>query len=51
MVTHNMSQASRVSQECVFMLLGRIVEHGPTMDVFHKPKQKQTELYVTGRYG
>jgi phosphate transport system ATP-binding protein len=51
MVTHNMGQASRVSQECVFMLLGRIVEHGPTMDVFHKPQQKETELYVTGRYG
>ena len=50
-VTHNMSQASRVSQECVFMLLGRVIEHGPTMDVFHKPKQKETELYVTGRYG
>jgi phosphate transport system ATP-binding protein len=51
MVTHNMGQASRVSQECIFMLLGRIVEHGPTVDVFHKPQKKETELYVTGRYG
>ncbi len=51
MVTHNMGQAARVSQECVFMLMGRIVEHGPTADVFHKPKKKETELYVTGRYG
>lgn len=51
MVTHNMGQASRVSQECVFMLLGKIVEHGPTEDVFQRPRQKETELYVTGRYG
>ena len=51
MVTHNMGQARRISQECVFMLLGRIVEHGKTLDVFLNPKQKDTEMYVTGRYG
>ena len=51
MVTHNMGQARRVSQECAFMLLGRIVEHGPTLDVFLKPREKETEMYVTGRYG
>ncbi len=51
MVTHNMGQARRISQECIFMLLGRIVEHGPTLDVFLKPREKDTEMYVTGRYG
>jgi phosphate transport system ATP-binding protein len=51
MVTHNMGQARRVSQECIFMLLGRIVEHGATLDVFLNPKHKDTEMYVTGRYG
>jgi phosphate transport system ATP-binding protein len=51
MVTHNMGQARRASQECIFMLLGRIVEHGETLDVFLNPKQKETEMYVTGRYG
>ena len=51
MVTHNMGQARRVSQECIFMLLGRIVEHGETLDVFLNPKHKDTEMYVTGRYG
>ena len=50
-VTHNMGQARRVSQECIFMLLGRIVEHGDTLDVFLNPKHKDTEMYVTGRYG
>jgi phosphate transport system ATP-binding protein len=51
MVTHNMGQARRVSQECIFMLLGRIVEHGETLDVFLNPKHEDTEMYVTGRYG
>lgn len=50
-VTHNMGQARRASHECIFMLLGRIVEHAPTLDLFHTPKQKETEMYVTGRYG
>lgn len=50
-VTHNMGQARRASHECIFMLLGRLVEHAPTLDLFHDPKMKETEMYVTGRYG
>lgn len=50
-VTHNMAQARRASDECIFMLLGKIIEHGPTLDVFLKPKEKDTENYVEGRYG
>lgn len=51
MVTHNMGQARRISQQCIFMHLGRIVEHGSTHDVFLRPRQRETEMYVTGRYG
>jgi len=51
MVTHNMGQARRISQECIFILKGRIVEHGPTFEVFLTPRHKDTEMYVTGRYG
>ncbi|MEA1951891.1 MAG: phosphate ABC transporter ATP-binding protein [Planctomycetota bacterium] len=51
MVTHNMGQARRVSQECIFMLLGKIIEHGKTLDVFLNPQHKDAEMYVTGRYG
>jgi phosphate transport system ATP-binding protein len=50
-VTHNMGQARRASQECIFMLLGRVIEHDKTLNVFHNPRQKETETYVTGRYG
>jgi phosphate transport system ATP-binding protein len=50
-VTHNMAQARRTSDECIFMLLGEVVEQGPTLDVFLKPQRKETELYVEGRYG
>ena len=50
-VTHNMAQARRVSDECIFMLLGEVVEHGRTPEVFLRPKKKETELYVEGRYG
>jgi len=50
-VTHNMAQARRVSDECIFMLLGRLVEHGPTVNVFLRPTHKDTEMYVEGRYG
>jgi phosphate transport system ATP-binding protein len=50
-VTHNMAQARRTSDESIFMLLGEVVEQGPTADVFLKPKRKETELYVEGRYG
>jgi phosphate transport system ATP-binding protein len=50
-VTHNMAQARRTSDECIFMLLGQVVEQGPTLDIFLKPTKKETEMYVEGRYG
>ena len=50
-VTHNMAQARRASDECIFMLLGRLVEHDQTLKVFQNPREKETEKYVTGRYG
>jgi len=50
-VTHNMAQARRVSDECIFMLLGEIVEHAKTSDLFLNPRSKQTEMYIEGRYG
>jgi phosphate transport system ATP-binding protein len=50
-VTHNMQQAARVSDETGFMLLGELVEFGQTKDIFTKPKDKKTEDYITGRYG
>ena len=50
-VTHNMAQARRASDECIYMLLGRIVEHDQTLKVFLNPREKETEMYVTGRYG
>jgi phosphate transport system ATP-binding protein len=50
-VTHNMQQAARVSDETGFMLLGELVEFGKTQDIFTSPKDKRTEDYITGRYG
>jgi len=50
-VTHNMAQARRASHECIFMLMGRIIEHAPTLDIFLNPKQRDTEMYVQGHYG
>jgi phosphate transport system ATP-binding protein len=50
-VTHNMQQAARVSQETGFMLLGELVEFGRTDRLFTKPADRRTEDYVTGRYG
>jgi len=50
-VTHNMQQAARVSDDTGFMLLGELVEFGRTQDIFTKPKDKRTEDYITGRYG
>ncbi|HJN15635.1 MAG TPA: phosphate ABC transporter ATP-binding protein PstB [Armatimonadota bacterium] len=50
-VTHNMQQAARVSQDCGFMLLGELVEFGATPQVFQNPKDGRTQDYVTGRYG
>jgi phosphate transport system ATP-binding protein len=50
-VTHNMAQARRASEECVFMLMGRKVEHAPTEELFVTPKAKETADYIEGRYG
>jgi len=50
-VTHNMAQARRASDECVFMLLGRIIEHGRTDEVFLSPQHSETADYIEGRYG
>ena len=50
-VTHNMQQAARVSDYTAFMYLGRLIEYGPTGDVFTNPHLKETEDYVTGRFG
>jgi phosphate transport system ATP-binding protein len=51
LVTHNMAQARRASDECVYMLLGKIVEHGPTAELFLNPQQSETADYIEGRYG
>ncbi len=50
-VTHNMQQASRASDYTAFMYLGRLVEFGPTDEIFLQPRLKETEDYVTGRFG
>jgi phosphate transport system ATP-binding protein len=50
-VTHNMQQAARVSDYTAFFYEGRIVEHGETQKLFTKPAKKQTEDYITGRFG
>ncbi len=50
-VTHNMQQAARVSDDTGFMLLGELVEFGKTDAIFTSPRDKRTEDYITGRYG
>ncbi len=50
-VTHNMQQAARVSDYTAYMYLGDLVEFGATNDIFMKPKRKETEDYITGRFG
>ena len=50
-VTHNMAQARRASEECIFMLMGRVVEHTATEEMFVTPAQKETADYIEGRYG
>jgi phosphate transport system ATP-binding protein len=50
-VTHNMQQAARTSDTTAFMYLGRLIEYGPTEDIFLHPHLKETEDYVTGRFG
>ena len=50
-VTHNMQQAARVSDSTAFMLAGSLIEYGPTAELFTRPKERQTEDYITGRFG
>ena len=50
-VTHNMAQARRISDECIFMLLGEIIEHDRTENLFLNPKNSKTSDYIEGRYG
>jgi len=50
-VTHNMQQAGRISDYTAFFYLGRLIEFGPTTKIFTNPSEKQTEDYITGRFG
>ena len=50
-VTHNMAQARRASEECIFMLLGELIEHAQTGDMFVAPRERRTADYIEGRYG
>lgn len=50
-VTHNMAQARRASEECIFMLMGKVIEHTDTADMFVTPIHKETADYIEGRYG
>ena len=50
-VTHNMQQATRVSDYTAFFLLGELIEFGETERLFAYPKEKKTEDYITGRFG
>lgn len=50
-VTHNMQQASRISDKTAFFLTGDVIEYGDTNQVFNFPKEKKTEEYITGRFG
>lgn len=50
-VTHSMQQAARISDKTAFFLLGEVIEYDDTSDLFHTPKDKRTEDYITGRFG
>ena len=50
-VTHNMAQAPRASEECIFMLMGKVIEHTDTADMFVTPQHQETADYIEGRYG
>jgi phosphate transport system ATP-binding protein len=50
-VTHNMQQAARVSDYTAYMYLGELIEFGDTNDIFTKPTRRETEDYITGRFG
>ena len=51
MVTHNMQQATRISDKTAFFLLGEVVEFNETAELFSMPKDQRTENYITGRFG
>jgi len=50
-VTHNMQQATRISDKTVFFLMGEIIESNDTEELFSMPRDKRTEDYITGRFG
>ncbi len=50
-VTHNMQQAARTSDYTAFMYLGHLIEYGPTVRLFENPMLRETEDYITGRFG
>jgi phosphate transport system ATP-binding protein len=50
-VTHNMQQASRVSDKTAFFYVGELIEFGETTQLFNRPQEKRTEDYITGRFG
>ena len=50
-VTHNMQQAARVSDDTAFFLVGEVVEFNSTQEIFSRPQNKKTEDYITGRFG
>ena len=50
-VTHNMQQATRVADQTAFFYLGKLIEFAPTRDLFNNPRERQTEAYITGRFG
>ena len=50
-VTHNMQQAARISDQTAFFLMGELVEIGPTQKIFDQPRDERTEDYITGRFG
>ena len=50
-VTHNMQQAARVSDDTAFFLVGEVIEKNATSEIFARPQDKRTEDYITGRFG
>ena len=50
-MTHNIQQATRVSDYTAFFMLGEVIECAPTIELFSSPKSKKTEDYITGRFG
>jgi len=50
-VTHNLQQAARISDHTAFFFLGRLIEAGPTDQIFTNPREERTDAYVTGRFG